>query len=33
MEGFNLSTVDYIVMAVYAVFIIGYGLYTAKAKT
>ena len=33
MDGFNLSTVDYVVMAVYAVFIIGYGLYTAKAKT
>ena len=35
MEGglFNLDTIDYIVMAVYAVFIIGYGLYTAKAKT
>ena len=30
---FSLATVDYIVMALYAVFIIGYGLYTAKANS
>ena len=34
MEGiFTLDTIDYIVMALYAVFIIGYGLYTAKANS
>ena len=30
---FELSTIDYVVMLVYAVFIIGYGLYTAKANS
>ncbi|MEM9928261.1 MAG: sodium:solute symporter [Bacteroidota bacterium] len=33
METVNLSTADLIVMIVYAVFIIGYGLYSAKAKS
>ena len=33
MNSFALSTVDIIVMAVYAVFIIGYGLYSAKAQS
>ncbi|MEO0733691.1 MAG: sodium:solute symporter, partial [Bacteroidota bacterium] len=33
MGTFELSTVDLIVMAVYAVFIIGYGLYSAKAQS
>ena len=28
----QLQTVDWIVMALYAVFIIGYGLYSARAK-
>ena len=32
MGTFDLSTIDLIVMAVYAVFIIGYGLYSARAK-
>ncbi len=33
MGSFSLSTVDLIVMAVYAVCIIGYGLYSAKAQS
>lgn len=33
MGTFNLEAIDMIVMAVYAVFIIGYGLYSAKAKS
>ena len=33
MSSFDLSTVDLVVMAVYAVFIIGYGLYSAKAQS
>lgn len=33
MGTFNLETIDLIVMALYAVFIIGYGLYSAKAKS
>lgn len=33
MNPFSLSTLDLVVMAVYAVFIIGYGLYSAKAKS
>lgn len=33
MNAFNLDTIDLIVMAVYAVFIIGYGLYSAKANS
>ncbi len=33
MGTFDLSTIDLIVMAVYAVFIVGYGLYSAKAKS
>jgi SSS family solute:Na+ symporter len=33
MGTFNLETIDLVVMAVYAVFIIGYGLYSAKAKS
>ncbi|WP_020571203.1 sodium:solute symporter [Neolewinella persica] len=33
MGTFNLETIDLIVMAVYAVFIVGYGLYSAKAKS
>ena len=33
MGTFDLTTVDLIVMAVYAIFIIGYGLYSAKAKS
>ncbi len=32
MQTFNLETIDLVVMALYAVFIIGYGLYSAKAK-
>ncbi len=32
MGTFNLETIDLVVMALYAVFIIGYGLYSAKAK-
>lgn len=33
MGSFALETTDLIVMVVYAVFIIGYGLYSAKAKS
>jgi SSS family solute:Na+ symporter len=33
MNSFDLSTIDLVVMAVYAVFIIGYGLYSAKAQS
>lgn len=33
MDSFALTTTDLVVMAVYAVFIIGYGLYSAKAKS
>jgi SSS family solute:Na+ symporter len=33
MGAFTLETIDLIVMAVYAVFIIGYGLYSAKAQS
>lgn len=33
MGTFNLETIDLVVMALYAVFIIGYGLYSAKAKS
>lgn len=33
MGTFDLTTLDFIVMAVYAVFIIGYGLYSAKAQS
>ncbi|OAV45393.1 sodium:solute symporter [Lewinella sp. 4G2] len=33
MDAFALSHWDYIVMAVYAIFIIGYGLYSAKAAS
>ncbi|NJC24753.1 sodium:solute symporter [Neolewinella antarctica] len=33
MDSFALSTVDLVVMVVYAVLIIGYGLYSAKAQT
>ncbi len=33
MNSFELSALDLTVMAVYAVFIIGYGLYSAKAQT
>lgn len=33
MGTFDLTTLDFVVMAVYAVFIIGYGLYSAKAKS
>ena len=33
MNSFALSTVDLVVMAVYAVFIIGYGLYSARAQS
>ena len=33
MGAFNLATIDVVVMALYAVFIIGYGLYSAKAKS
>ncbi|MFK8163522.1 MAG: sodium transporter, partial [Lewinella sp.] len=33
MGTFNLETIDLIVMALYAVFIVGYGLYSAKAQS
>ncbi|MGB3800370.1 MAG: sodium:solute symporter [Lewinella sp.] len=33
MNSFALSTLDLVVMAVYAVFIIGYGLYSARAQS
>ena len=33
MNSFELTTIDLLVMAVYAVFIIGYGLYSAKAQS
>jgi SSS family solute:Na+ symporter len=33
MGTFNLDAIDLIVMAVYAVFIVGYGLYSAKAQS
>ena len=33
MENYSLHNIDKIVMAVYAVFIIGYGIYNAKNKT
>ena len=33
MGPFSLETIDLVVMALYAVFIIGYGLYSAKAKS
>ena len=33
MNAFELTTIDLTVMAVYAVFIIGYGLYSAKAQS
>ncbi|MEM9526675.1 MAG: sodium:solute symporter [Bacteroidota bacterium] len=33
MGSFELTTVDLIVMSIYAVFIIGYGLYSAKAQS
>ncbi|MFT7121644.1 MAG: SSS family solute:Na+ symporter [Neolewinella sp.] len=33
MESFSLTTIDMVVMVLYAVFIIGYGLYSAKAKS
>ena len=33
MGSFALETVDYVVMVLYAVFIIGYGLYSAKAQS
>ncbi len=33
MESFQLSTIDFIIMVTYALFIIGYGLYHAKRKS
>lgn len=33
MGTFNLETIDFVVMALYAVFIVGYGLYSAKAQS
>ena len=33
MGNFDLTTLDFVVMALYAVFIIGYGLYSAKAQS
>lgn len=33
MGSFGLETIDFVVMALYAVFIIGYGLYSAKAQS
>ncbi len=33
MNSFELSALDLTVMAVYAIFIVGYGLYSAKAQT
>ena len=33
MGSFELTTVDLIVMSIYAVFIIGYGLFSAKAQS
>ncbi len=33
MEKFQLSSIDFIIMVVYALFIIGYGLYHAKRKS
>ena len=33
MNAFELTTIDLAVMAIYAVFIIGYGLYSAKAQS
>ena len=33
MDGFKLSTLDISIMLIYAVFIIGYGLYHAKRKS
>ncbi|SER00687.1 sodium:solute symporter [Neolewinella agarilytica] len=33
MGAFELTTIDLVVMALYAIFIIGYGLYSAKAQS